>query len=105
MTFVRHRLYFQAMKICHNCKKEIPDDLLIGRQAGCTACGMDLHVCLNCQFYERGAYNDCRESQAERVLEKSRSNFCDHFRFRDSHGKSAVPAIDAKAKLESLFKK
>jgi hypothetical protein len=105
LTFIRHRLYFQTMKICHQCKKEITADLFIGRQTSCPSCGMDMHVCLNCSFYERGAYNDCRESQAERVLEKNRSNFCDYFHFQNGSGKSGAPLADAKAKLETLFKK
>ena len=77
----------------------------MGRQAQCPACGADLHCCLNCSFYEPGAYNDCRESQAERVLDKAHSNFCDFFSFKGG-AKSSVPASsDAKDKLENLFKK
>jgi len=93
------------MKTCHRCKKEIPADLFIGRQAACPSCGSDLHVCLNCAFYERGAYNDCRERQAERVLDKGRSNFCDYFRFQVGPVKPDAPVVDAKSKLEALFTK
>ena len=92
------------MKICQHCGKEIPADLFIGRQVQCPFCGTDLHSCLNCVFYERGIYNDCRESQAERVLDKNRSNFCDTFRFRTGAGKSGAPASDPRDKLEALFK-
>jgi len=59
------------MNICHKCKKEIAEDFFVGRQSQCPSCGTDLHCCLNCSFYELGAYNDCREPQAERVLDKS----------------------------------
>lgn len=93
------------MKTCHRCKKEIPADVFVGRQVSCPACGNDLHVCLNCVFYEPGAYNDCRERQAERVLDKDRSNFCDYFRFRNGSGKSGKIPDDPKTKLEALFKK
>jgi hypothetical protein len=93
------------MKICHHCKKEISADLFIGRQEQCPFCKADLHCCLNCIFYERGVYNDCREGQAERVLDKSRSNFCDYFRFQTDPGKSGVPPADSKEKLEALFKR
>jgi len=94
-----------GMKVCQSCKKTIPSDLFIGRQAQCPFCGVDLHCCRNCLFYERGAYNDCREGQAERVLDKSRSNFCDFFRFRDSKENAGAPAGSAKDKLETLFNK
>lgn len=93
------------MKICHKCKNEIADDFFVGRQTQCPSCSADLHVCLNCSFYDAGAYNDCSESQAERVLDKTRSNFCDFFRFKQS-GKSADAAgSNAKDSLEALFKK
>jgi len=85
--------------------KEIPADLFVGRQEQCPFCGSDLHSCLNCVFYEPGAYNDCREVQAERVLDKSRSNFCDFFRFRKESGKTGAMPMDPKDKLEALFKK
>lgn len=53
-----------------------------------------------------GAYNDCREPQAERVIEKNRSNFCDFFVFRDAEagrkGKDSGGSV--KTKIESLFK-
>ena len=93
------------MKVCHKCKKEIVDDFFVGRQALCPSCGVDLHCCLNCSFYEVGAYNDCRESQAERVLDKVRSNFCDFFRFKQSGKSSGSDESSPKDKLESLFTK
>jgi hypothetical protein len=53
-----------------------------------------------------GAYNDCREPQAERVIEKGRSNFCDFLVFRDAetNGKGKDSGESAKTKMESLFK-
>ncbi len=91
--------------MCHKCNKKIAEDFFVGRQAQCVSCGADLHCCLNCSFYEIGAYNDCRESQAERVLDKSRSNFCDFFSFKQTS--KTVGAVDSVAndKLEALFKK
>jgi len=100
-----YNLYLKNMNICHKCKKEISNDFFIGRQTECPSCGSDLHCCLNCSFYDAGAYNDCREPQAERVLDKSRSNFCDFFRFRQSGKASASIESSVKDKLENLFKK
>lgn len=93
------------MKVCHKCKKEIADDYFVGRQALCPSCGSDLHCCLNCSFYDVGAYNDCREPQAERVLDKTRSNFCDFFRFKQTENSSESSDLSPKVKLEELFKK
>lgn len=104
MTIFCNINIFMSMKICRSCKKELKFEGLTGRQEQCPFCGADLHCCLNCSFYEHGAYNDCRETQAERVLDKIRSNFCDFFRFRQTTS-NADEKQDAKDKLENLFKK
>jgi hypothetical protein len=95
------------MKNCFRCGGEIVLENKPGRKDVCPSCRADLRCCRNCGFYDPGAYNQCREPQAERVLEKDRSNFCDYFRFKDSP--SAGSAKDsrgsARDKLEALFKK
>jgi hypothetical protein len=52
-------------------------------------------------------YNQCRESQAERVLDKDRSNFCDYFSFHEycSDAKAKEGGETTRDKLEALFKK
>jgi len=81
------------------------------RTDACIGCGADLKVCLNCKFHDRGAYNSCREPQAERVVDKDRANFCDFFKFRESRGPdetegrgSGANAEDPMKKLRELFK-
>jgi hypothetical protein len=67
---------------CHACQSEIP--LAAGESIGfrdsCDRCAADLHVCLNCAHYDVSAYNECRESSAERILDQDRANRCDYFR-------------------------
>ena len=36
-------------------------------------------MCLNCRFHDPNAYNECRESSAERVRERDRANRCEYF--------------------------
>ena len=64
------------MKICQACGKEAEVGEKVGRRDQCPFCRADLHCCLNCTFFSEGAYNACREPQAERVIEKGQSNFC-----------------------------
>lgn len=94
------------MKRCHACLKGLEIRTPAGRRETCSFCGADLHCCLNCVFHARGAYNECHEPQADRVIEKDRSNFCDYFVFRDAEkdakGKDSGGSV--KTKIESLFK-
>jgi hypothetical protein len=53
--------------------------LRVGRRDTCPRCGVDLHSCRQCRFHDPRAYNECREPQAERVLDKERGNICDYF--------------------------
>ncbi|MBN1548701.1 MAG: hypothetical protein JW902_18775 [Syntrophaceae bacterium] len=94
------------MKRCHQCLKEVAVQKVIGRKDTCPFCSAELRCCLNCRFYDPQVYNQCRESQAERVLEKDRSNFCDYFNFKEAEAEPELAAKQtARDKLESLFKK
>lgn len=93
---------------CYFCKKklELPDQ--VGRRDDCSYCGADLHICYNCKFYDKASYNECKEPQAERVVDKEKSNFCDYFSpqsFSDQDSSGLNAADEAKKKLEALFKK
>lgn len=91
--------------VCFSCGKDL--DLkgdVIGRREECPTCRSDVHVCKNCQFYDRTAYNECRESQADVVREKDRANFCDYFQISSKLGASGPSKDDLKAKAEALFK-
>jgi len=94
------------MKSCHACGKEIVPPDPVGRKAACPHCRADLRCCLNCTHHESAAYNQCRESQMDRVLEKDRSNFCEYFRFREGGPRTAPkPAAPARDQLDLLFRK
>lgn len=72
----------------------------------CATCGADLHVCRNCAHHDPSAYNECRESSAERVSHRERANRCDYF--VPAEGRATAgggPTEQARAALDSLFKK
>ncbi|MBI2083906.1 MAG: hypothetical protein HYT76_10135 [Deltaproteobacteria bacterium] len=95
------------MPSCFSCENSIEVTERVGRRDSCPKCHADLHCCKNCEFYDRSAYNECRESQADRVLDKEKSNFCDYFQLAQApHAmKENDVAAEAKRKLEALFKK
>jgi len=78
----------------------------IPRDAECAGCGRDLRCCRQCRHYDLSRNNQCRESEAELVVEKDRRNFCEFFEFtRARFGVRATGdrAADARARLAGLF--
>ena len=68
------------MPHCQACDRGFEVRERVGFREACEGCGADLHVCLNCEFHDPGAHNQCREPQADPVPEKDRANRCDWFR-------------------------
>jgi len=91
------------MKLCFKCKTPVNLEQ-ITRRDECLQCKSDLHVCLNCEFYEKGRANACREPLAEPVKEKERANFCDYFRFKEQ-GRQKSGKTEAEKLWKELFKK
>jgi len=56
-----------------------------------------------CEFYSPGSYNDCRETQAERVADKSAPNYCEYFKLK--FPPQVQETSNNLKKLEDLFKK
>lgn len=90
--------------VCFSCNKSLNLTGEISRREECPSCHADVHVCKNCHFYDRSAYNECREPQADVVREKDRSNFCDYFQLSGKGGASGPSKDDLKAQAEALFK-
>ncbi|MDH3974854.1 MAG: hypothetical protein OEV42_11295 [Deltaproteobacteria bacterium] len=91
------------MKACFSCGKALDVNDKPGRKEECPSCGADVRVCLNCRFYDAGAYNECRESSADRVVDKEKANFCDYFVPGNSSGQSEDNKGKAKKDLDDLF--
>ena len=111
---------------CRGCAGDLGAIARVGRRDTCPRCGIDLHACQQCRFYDVRVYNECHEPQAERVLDKARSNFCDYFAPDDgpvagnapgrpaaapptgagvSPPKTANASGNARADLERLFRR
>jgi len=109
---------------CWSCSEEL-EQADFTRAAVCPSCGRDTRVCKACVFYDPKYNNECRENQADRIVEKEKSNFCDYFKaakrekiLDDKNRKLEAAAQlfgetasqdneknDPKAAAEALFKK
>lgn len=89
---------------CWNCGAELTP-LDYGRQDTCRKCGRDTRNCLNCEMHDRSYNNECRENQADRVVDKERSNFCDYFKPKAGGAGAGKARDEMKAAAEALFKK
>lgn len=67
---------------CWNCGADlgIHVNSHISRTEICEKCHASIHCCRMCEFFEKDAYNQCRETQAERITEKDKANFCGYFK-------------------------
>ncbi|MCB0344369.1 MAG: hypothetical protein KDD66_04605 [Bdellovibrionales bacterium] len=95
------------MPLCFQCGGSLDNIIApVARSETCPHCGSDVRVCKNCRHYDEKAYNECSEPQAERVLEKNRSNFCDYFSFTGgSAAAGGTSKEDVMKQLDDLFKK
>jgi hypothetical protein len=91
---------------CFECGEKLEFVGHLSRRDECEKCGADVRVCKNCEFYDPKVYNECRETSAEVVREKHRSNLCDFFRPNTGASVSASTSRDhLLAQAEALFKK
>lgn len=92
---------------CPWCGETVGEGGKIGFRDTCGRCGRDLHICHLCRFHDPAAYNECREPQAERVLDKDRANFCEYFTAGggEENRDGGTEKADPRSRLEALFKK
>jgi len=94
--------------LCWSCKKEIEVPQKISRKDACPNCGVDLKCCYNCQLYDKDAFHQCHETEAEWVRYKEKGNFCEFFepgtRPVKSAGDEPQTKENLKRKWDSLFR-
>ena len=90
---------------CIFCNKETDFEHRVSRNDVCPSCGRDLHCCLQCKYYDQGAYNECKEVLAERVVDKEKANLCEYFVLKGTKHEVQGRSAEAKQALEDLFKK
>jgi len=90
---------------CVFCQHEVLIIDRIGVRDDCEHCGSSLHCCLQCQFYDRSAYHECKERVQFRVEHKDRPNYCEFFAFGRDAKEELASKEKIKNQLDELFKK
>lgn len=91
---------------CFRCGASLEElSLPLSRQDQCPQCSRYLHVCRLCEFYDATIVKQCREDDAEEVMDKEKPNFCDWFKPAGGRFEAAGSADAARAEqqLASLF--
>lgn len=78
---------------------------MVSRSDTCPNCRADIRSCKMCHFYDSKSYNECRESNADRITDKEKANFCDYFKLGSGPADAEKQRLDALAKAAALFKK
>ena len=94
--------------ICWKCGASLSElSLPLRRLDECPKCRAELHVCRMCVDYDVSVAKHCREPTADEVSDKTRANFCDHFKPRaGAYTPPNTAEVDkARIELERLFGK
>ena len=91
---------------CFRCGASLASlSLPLSRQDECPSCSVYVHVCKMCKFYDPAVPRQCREDDAEDVIDKEKLNFCDWFKpdYDRFDATRAKQAADAQGALAGLF--
>ncbi len=92
--------------VCWRCGAALAElPLPLARLAECPACHAYLHACKLCQFYKPSVAKQCTEQDAEEVVNKEWTNFCEYFKPRSKAYNEAAHAKGkaARSQLDALF--
>ncbi len=89
---------------CWSCGEDTEMEDKVTRSDECPHCRSDMRSCKNCQYYDQGSHNECKETISEYIPDKERTNFCGMYRPFQGERDPQEDKNDALAKLNALFK-
>lgn len=92
---------------CYICNTELglTPEQDASRSDECPGCFANIRCCRMCYFYDTSSYNECREPTADRIVEKEKANFCDHFKLSSSAQDLRQKKDELLSAADLLFKK
>jgi hypothetical protein len=102
-----------ATLVCHSCGTPITYAEPVPRDGECEKCQADLRACRNCRHWNPRLNNQCNETEADSISDKTRRNFCEFFYFSREPFTGSPGGVDAqksreaeaRRRLEELFRK
>lgn len=91
---------------CFRCGASLASlSLPLSRREECPECSAHLHVCKMCRLFDVTVPTQCREDDAEEVIEKERMNYCEWFVPSEDAFDPAGKAVadQARQSLDALF--
>lgn len=92
---------------CQSCGAPVTIGEPIPRDGECESCRRDLRCCRNCRHWDPRYNNECTETMADPVEDRTRRNFCEYFYFNRAPYAAAAGGkgreAEARAKLAGLF--
>jgi hypothetical protein len=98
---------FRQVFRCGRCGQEsVPD---IAAAGPCRKCGVHLHACINCAYFDSGARFECTQTIPARVSPKDAMNLCAFFAprvtvERETGSAPASGSSSARKAFDDLFK-
>ena len=91
---------------CFQCQKTLNIEIgkKISKKEECAYCFQDLHCCKMCALYDPQLYNECKETNATRVLEKDKATFCEYFILNGANSDSTANKDEIFLAADALFK-
>jgi len=95
---------------CRSCGQPRPVGAVVVPDSVCEKCGVDLHTCSNCAFFDTSSLHQCRKPVEEPVASKTRANQCPYFtpaRVQEFAGEAGVRGTGSSPRdaFDALFKK
>ena len=88
---------------CQFCGAPLPFSGRAALGEECPSCRRDVHCCRQCRNFDPAVHNQCRETQAEWVVDKDRRNFCDWFSLTEKPAKAKKGKENLDQKWKKLF--
>jgi hypothetical protein len=97
---------------CGGCGKQQEIGAEVPFAATCAACGVDLHTCVNCVYFDSAVRNECRQGVEPRIAKKRARNECavfapkvtQEFRRESQRPAGGNAGNDSRAAFDALFK-